>query len=472
MKKLGRIFIVISALQSSISANIFDIDMFKEFEMYQYLDKDTQNIIAQQVVADILPVKKTSTLPGHTNRINHLAWSPQNTHLASASRDRTVKIWDTTTQQEVLTLKGHESPVYAIAWGPTEDKIASCSEDKSIIIWDVATARDLATLYGHTDVVYSVAWSPDGKKIASGSEDKKIKIWDAETFIDIATLDGHTGSVNVVAWSPDGNTIISGSNDGTIKIWDAHTFKEIATLKGPTAIYALAYSADGKKIASGSQSNTITLWDANTFEKVDTLPSHNNVVSSLAWGPQSSKIASASWDNTVQICDVYPPKEKFTLQECDIPVYCVAWSSDDKIAAGSNNDTIKLWYKTSLITPQELNELSLEQALFLHLLYTTGKTGLLSQEGLEKFYNSNTFDEAEAQRLFNSFSPRTQQFIEQRFNTIDPTAKGKLKPELHARFLQPKEQRPLACAFEAGAAATQKGEEKIKENFRKYISEL
>lgn len=75
------------------------------------------------------------------------------------------------------TLTRHTSTVTCVAFSPDGQTLASGSEDKTIKLWNLTTGQEVRTLSGHTDTVYSVAFSPNGQILASGSTDKKIKIW-------------------------------------------------------------------------------------------------------------------------------------------------------------------------------------------------------------------------------------------------------------------------------------------------------
>jgi tetratricopeptide (TPR) repeat protein len=141
--------------------------------------------------------------------------------LASASDDRTVKLWDVDRRTELATLRGHTYPVYAVAWSPDGRLLASGSVDQTIKIWDVNTRRETATLRGHGNRVHTVSWSPDGRRLASGSTDQSVKLWEASTGREIATLRGHTKAVAGVGWSPNGRLLASASTDQTVRLWDA-----------------------------------------------------------------------------------------------------------------------------------------------------------------------------------------------------------------------------------------------------------
>ena len=122
-----------------------------------------------------------ATLEGHTNSVTSVAFSPDGQRLASGSSDKTVKIWDSATGQELFDLKGHAATVSSVAFSPDGLRLASASRDKSVKIWDSATGKELLALKGHTDVVVSVTFSPDGQRLASGSGDQTVKIWDSAT---------------------------------------------------------------------------------------------------------------------------------------------------------------------------------------------------------------------------------------------------------------------------------------------------
>lgn len=103
---------------------------------------------------------------------------------------------------------------------PDGKAIATASNDRTVKIWHAGNGQAIRTLNGHDDWVNSVAYSPDGKRIASASYDHTVRLWNTSTYEQVLILKGHSGYVYNALFSPDGRRIASGSVDGTLKLWE------------------------------------------------------------------------------------------------------------------------------------------------------------------------------------------------------------------------------------------------------------
>ena len=106
--------------------------------------------------------------------------------------------------------------MYSVAVFPDGKTVVSGSKDKTIKVWNLNTGQELRTLKMHQGYVNSVTISSDGQKIASGSYDKTIKVWNLKTG-QVSTLTGHLGEVLSVAISPDGQKIAPAVRTGLLK---------------------------------------------------------------------------------------------------------------------------------------------------------------------------------------------------------------------------------------------------------------
>src|ERR1022692_2193012 len=162
----------------------------------------------------------------------------------SASRDKTLKVWDLATGRALRTLEGHSARVYGVAATPDGRRAVSTSRDRTLKVWDLETGGALRTLQGHYRSVYGVAVTPDGKRAVSASHDNTLKVWDLETGRALHTLAGHSARVYGVAVTPDGKRAVSASADHTLKVWDLETGSALRTLAGHSA---RVYGAAGRQ---------------------------------------------------------------------------------------------------------------------------------------------------------------------------------------------------------------------------------
>uniref|UniRef100_A0AAR2IUW5 Notchless protein homolog 1 n=1 Tax=Pygocentrus nattereri TaxID=42514 RepID=A0AAR2IUW5_PYGNA len=140
--------------------------------------------------------------------------------LVSGSDDFTLFLWNPAEEKKpVARLTGHQALVNEVLFSPDTRLVASASFDKSIKIWDGKTGKYLTSLRGHVGAVYQVAWSADSRLLVSGSSDSTLKVWDVKTSKLNVDLPGHADEVFAVDWSPDGQRVASGGKDKCLRIW-------------------------------------------------------------------------------------------------------------------------------------------------------------------------------------------------------------------------------------------------------------
>ena len=324
-------------------------------EVMQALALLTEKPGTQQTPAISLPpilphnISLITTFKKHSGAVYAVAFSPNGKTLGSVSEDKTIKLWELSTEWEICTLggswfSGHSQPVRSLAFSPTGKTLATGSEDKTIKLWNVRTLQAFRTLKGHCSSVNSVAFSPDGTILASGSGDKTVKLWQVRTGKEKYNLE-HLFEVFSVAFSPDSNTLASGSWDYMIRLWDVRTGQKIGTLeKHLFDVFSVAFSPDGTILASGSEENTIKLWDLPTLQEKQTLTGHTNSVNSVVFSPDGQILASGSKDKTIHLWEVTTGELLCQWQAHADSVLSLAISPDGQtLASGSADGIIKIW---------------------------------------------------------------------------------------------------------------------------------
>ena len=170
----------------------------------------------------------------------------------------------------LAVLRGHEGPVSNAQFSADAKTVATASNDKTARLWDVASGKELRVLRGHKGWVTGAQLSADGKTVATASPDKTARLWDVASGKELRVLRGHEGWVTGEQFSADGKTVVTASYDNTARLWDVASGKELRVLRGHESwVYGVQFSADGKTIVTAGDDGTARLWRCDECHAVD-----------------------------------------------------------------------------------------------------------------------------------------------------------------------------------------------------------
>ena len=240
---------------------------------------------------------------GHSAAVTAVSFGA-NGQLASASEDKTLKLWDA--QGQLLKSFDPASPIAALSFSP-DGKLLANSSTNAIQIRQ-SDGQPIRSLSGHQDSVSALAWSPNSQLLASGSYDNAVKLWRPDGQL-IKTLTGHSSAIAALAFSPNGQTLASASWDNSIKLWRVSDGQLLHSLTGhQDGVTSLAFSPDGQTLASGSADQHLKLWNTDSGSLLKTLLGQPDTLLSLSFSPNGQRLIAAGESRSFQTWDLNLPE--------------------------------------------------------------------------------------------------------------------------------------------------------------------
>ena len=271
---------------------------------------------AAQIIRQDLSLIPHCVVMKHNKSAFDVEFSPNGKYIATASMDRTARLWDSHTGKEIYMMK-HDDGVNDVTFSPDGKYIATTSRDGIARLWNTSTGREIKVWKHIYETRFScalsnIAFSPDGKYIAIINDDNTTRLCNINTDNETRTSK-HDGFVFKVVFSPDGKCIATASSDKTARLWDSHTGKEIYMMKHDDGVNDVTFSSDGKYIATVSWDGTARLWNVLTGKEISVMKNNGTNLSQVAFSPDGKFIAMMSGNESVSLWDPFAGKIVTTL---------------------------------------------------------------------------------------------------------------------------------------------------------------
>ncbi len=306
---------------------------------------------------------------GHADILAAAVFSPDGDRIATASHDRSARVWWIDGRAPPMILRGHDDVVASVAFSPAGDRVVTASHDGTARIWPLDGAGPVTVLRGHGGRVTGAAFAPDGEHVVTSAHDNLARIWavrgDAGPEV-VAVLEGHGDRVESAAFSHGGAYVVTTSYDGTARIWRVDVrskgmagkktvIDESVVLRGHGGrVLSAQFSPDDDYIVTASVDHTVRIWPvaaalAKTPGAVDVgaatvLRGHEGMVMGAVFAPDGERVASASEDGTLRVWDVGGAAAPVVLRGHDDAVTGVAFAPDGTALVSSSRDhSARLW---------------------------------------------------------------------------------------------------------------------------------
>jgi cytochrome c len=241
----------------------------------------------------------------HESAVNAVAFLPSG-RVVTGGEDGRIAIWQLGEARPARVLEGHTAPIVALAVSPDGATLASASWDRTVRLWPLSGgifgffAGSPRVLEGHQQNVNGVAFTPDGKSLVSAGYDLTLRIWPMGAGQStVVTL---PSPLNGVAVARDGE-IVTGSADGRVFFLSPTGELRGEMTASESPVIALALSPDGALMAAAGIRGSVAIIERGARKLARTLVGPGLPVWSVAFLPDNRTLLTGGADRLIRRWD-------------------------------------------------------------------------------------------------------------------------------------------------------------------------
>ncbi|XP_066929588.1 kinesin-like protein KIF21A isoform X3 [Clytia hemisphaerica] len=309
---------------------------------------------------EALTCKYTAT--GHSSAI--LSLDVQDYLMMTGSKDRTAKVWDLNTNEEIASFAQHKRDVNVVKFVPNS-RLALTVSHTTVKVWDLRQQAVVKTLSGSllqsiTDATISDIGINSAGSVIYLAYGNSVKMIDMKTYSTLGKLTGHTGAVTCLLVANTGHNhdnVITGSKDHYIKIYEV--VDEVASSQMPRTnlepphydgVESLAMKGD--VIFSGSRDNTIKKWNyANHALENHMTSAHKDWVTTLNFVPGYDVLVSGDRRGVMRLWDVKSCKQIGEVAGHGKSINAIK-CNETSIFTASSDRLVRIWEPSKTLDAQ------------------------------------------------------------------------------------------------------------------------
>jgi RNA polymerase sigma factor (sigma-70 family) len=254
-----------------------------------------------------------------------IAFAQDGRLLAAAGDDRTVRLCDPETGEELRRLEGHDEPAVSLLFTPDHKSIISAGLDGTVRVWDRESGEGIRRFSAPGCALRSLALSPDGTLLAAGCDELSgrgaswVLLWDLPSGEPRPSLLCFPGGANALAFAPDKPILAAAGIEGVVQLWEAsgaaRAMREINPARwrvNPWPIWSLAFAAGGRAVIIGRYDGAMYVCDRNSGKLIRRLSAFDpeaehgepSGILSLAVTPDGKTLAAAGSDRSIRLWEI------------------------------------------------------------------------------------------------------------------------------------------------------------------------